>query len=132
MSAREHISVRIGYGPSRFLAKGAAALSLAVLLLSGILHATPIMGVGDGQLQDSKQLASYKLVPVKKKAVVDLAAANTALALRLNTKTSLTAAVCIFAGNCSNPVEVSEPQSLVLVGTGLLAMAGVIRRRLAH
>jgi hypothetical protein len=131
MSERERISVRASHGSLTFYAK--TALSLGVLLLSGILHATPITSVGESQLQNSKQLDSYRVVLIKKKEALD-SAANTVLAPRLNVRTSWKAvtAGCIVASNCSNPVEVPEPQSLVLVGTGLLAMAGVIRRRLAH
>lgn len=38
--------------------------------------------------------------------------------------------VCIFSSDCYTTVEVPEPQSLALVGSGLLSMAGLIRRRL--
>jgi hypothetical protein len=36
----------------------------------------------------------------------------------------------VFSSNCSSTIKVIEPQSLVLVGSGLLSMAGLIRRRL--
>ncbi len=35
-----------------------------------------------------------------------------------------------FGSDSSQKVHIPEPQSLVMVGTGLLSMAGLIRRRL--
>ena len=35
---------------------------------------------------------------------------------------------CTIASTCSAPMEIPEPRSLSLVGTGFLAMAGLIRR----
>ena len=39
---------------------------------------------------------------------------------------------CGFATPCYSTIRAPEPQSLVLVGSGLIAMAGLIRRRLAR
>lgn len=106
-------------------------LSLAVLLMSGILHATPITSVGENQLQDSKHL-SRGIAPTTANAAFQPVAADAALTPRPNAETSAQAAtsVCIFSSDCYTTVEVPEPQSLVLVGSGLLSMAGLIRRRL--
>ncbi len=132
MSAEEHISVRIGNGSHRFLGKGAVGLSLAVLLLSGILHATPITSIGESQLQDSKQLAGQGVAFAGTKEAVEPLAAASAQSAYLNAEASVqpAAAACVFSGDCYTAVEVPEPQSLVLVGSGLLSMAGLIRRRM--
>ncbi len=37
---------------------------------------------------------------------------------------------CISSKDCSSAVEIPEAQSLLLVGTGLLSMAGMMRRKL--
>lgn len=108
------------------------ALPLAVLLMSGILHATPITSVGENQLRDSKQLAGRGIAPTGTNAAMQPGVGDAALSPRPSVDTSTQAAtsVCIFSSDCYTTVEVPEPQSLVLVGSGLLSMAGLIRRRL--
>jgi len=130
MSGKESIG-GVAYRLQRFLAR-AGALSLAVLLPVGILHATPITSYEVWRSQNSKPLASYGSVSAEKKAPSDLMVVNPAREPQLETATALQPANsgCTFAGDCSDPVKVPEPQSLVMVGTGLLTMAGLIRRRL--
>ncbi|HWW16000.1 MAG TPA: PEP-CTERM sorting domain-containing protein [Candidatus Dormibacteraeota bacterium] len=128
MSIQEHVCISARNGSA--LAKRASGLSLAVLLLSGILHATPITSVGESQLENSKQLASRSVAPPAIPADVDHVTDNV-LVPHSNTEASVQpATACILSSDCSTTVQVPEPQSLVLVGSGLLSMAGLIRRRL--
>ncbi len=104
-------------------------MALAVLLFSGILQATPITNVSEGQLLSSSQqlvqAASFSTAAkAPARAAVSAAHQNTVRAVR-------TALMTYTFGTDSNEkVHVPEPQSLVMVGTGLLSIAGLIRRRL--
>lgn len=127
-----------GVGPvsrtPRFSRKTSMLLPLAILLPCGILHATPILNPGEFQLQNQKQIKGY--TAVAKSARDNAGLAGTGMAPKpesiVESSPQLAGSGCILASNCSNPVDVPEPQSLVLVGAGLLSMAGVIRRRLAQ
>ena len=103
----------------------AAALVFLVSIPTQILHATPIMNGEDFQPL-SKQLVGNISYAVAAKSPLEFAV------FRTSTSPLPVSSGCIFANNCSNPVEVPEPEALVLVGTGLLLMAGIIRRRLAR
>jgi|HubBroStandDraft_4_1064222.scaffolds.fasta_scaffold47086_3 hypothetical protein len=118
-------------GLYRFLGKGAARLSLTFLLLSGIIYATPITSAAESQLQKGKQPASRGFALEITKAIEPVTAeATPAPLLDTGTYAQASLAACNFSRDCSSTVEVPEPQSLIMVGTGLLSMAGLIRRRL--
>jgi len=106
-----------------------AGMALAVFLFSGILQATPITNVSEGQLlSSSRQLAPAASFSTAAKAparaAVSAARQNTVRAMRTALITNT------FGTDSYEKIHVSEPQSLVMVGTGLLSMAGLIRRRL--
>jgi hypothetical protein len=117
-----------------FRAQGAAYLTLTFLLLSGILHATPIrmLTAGERHLQDvqqfSVQAGSHAGTELTLSSVADASAPEA----RINPASTVPVAsgVCLFDSSCYSTVQVPEPQSLMLVGTCLLSMAGLIRKRL--
>jgi hypothetical protein len=110
------------------LAGKAVRASLTLLIFSAVFHATPI-----------KENRFRRLGLETRKPGVALTGADGALELTdafvaSNPKSKVSSnpgtAACLLASNCSNPVGVSEPQLLLLFGTGLLSVATMIRRRL--
>src|SRR5271155_4257798 len=98
MSTKKLVSVGVRNESWSFPAK-AAGLSLACLLLSGIVHATPITSVGATQLQDSKQLAARATLARTKVALGP--AADAVLMLHPNSAVyARSTAVCILSSDC--------------------------------
>jgi len=107
---------------------------LAVSLLGGLAHATPITGLEDQGLQNLATLSRPATPQNSAKAATTLASGNSVLLSHLDLSTEgladPAAENCAFNSNCYQRLKVPEPQSLFLVGSGLLSMAGIIRRRL--
>ena len=108
----------------KFVGSEAAGLALAVFLCSGILQATPITHATGGPIQGSNQLTtSTSLSATARVAVADLSVSRAWTTMTTTTQPS-------YAFGIDSYKKIPEPQSLVMVGAGLLSMAGLIRRRL--
>jgi len=96
-------------------------LALVMLMPAGAAQATPIL-VTD--LDMSKGTGGNKALKV--------ATHNKALSATTETSNTALSALraCEITDTCSPTMPVPEPQSLVMMGTGLLTMAGMIRRKL--
>jgi hypothetical protein len=112
--------------------KNAARFLLAFMFSVGTLQASPITFVGQTQLQNPTQVNTHGVTRGETKTpdFIEPATAPTPMI-----KWSLVhpgSVSCTIASTCSAPMEIPEPRSLLLVGTGFLAMAGLIRRRLSR
>lgn len=110
----------------------AIRLSLVLLMFSAILHATPINENTELQLQSSKQMPNPGAAWSAANGAFDMRAIEPVALPNLKGNISLqpSTATCLLISSCSNLVEVPEPPSSLLLGTGLLLTASMIRHRL--
>jgi hypothetical protein len=129
MSTKRQVS-NMGSYALKFSDRDAICLLAALLLLGGMVYATPISSVGRAKLQDSEQVANLRT----NRSGTVLGSATSAVPNGPNPDTSVYSPRdgSFFANNRYTTVNVPEPQSLVLVGTGLLSIAGLVRRRLSR
>ena len=109
-----------------------ASLLLMVGLLGGEVYATPIVTFNDADLEGSKYLTGVNSLQLSR-AATSAIVKSTAVSVQRWEDASSTAPLpdgCLFTAGCNTMLKVPEPQSLVLVGSGLLSMAELIRRRL--
>lgn len=128
MSSIKGVSAGTGHGWGKALADPKSLLALSILLLCGMVHATPITNILESQ-QSSRTSADRRMSLGGKQSMRLPETAATPQA-KLAAAVDSTTGGCILSTDCSSTVQVPEPQSLVLVGSGLLSMAGLIRRRL--
>lgn len=113
-------------------ARRAAGALATIVMLAGISSATPIVDLTD----------SGAVVSALNHGVVSRAAASPPAVSESNSSSNFytlgitnwpaSSSNCTLSGDCRTTTKVPEPQSLVLVGSGLLSMAGFIRRKLAR
>jgi len=113
-----------------FVPKQSLLTGFAVLLIGGLAHATPISSLAEVPLQNAQLAPGHSTVPVTR-AGARLLALDGFTANHLSTWTISTPSNpdCISSQDCSSAVAIPEAQSLLLVGTGLLSMAGMMRRK---
>jgi hypothetical protein len=120
-------------GVSRLLPWTVRAFSV-FLLFGGMAYATPVGDLGINDPPDVLPLVRPADSQLSTRSGLSFATGDTKSAPRLIVGFIAPAEPspddCVFSSNCSSTIKVIEPQSLVLVGSGLLSMAGLIRRRL--
>ncbi len=107
-------------------------LLLVISFLNGILCATPIADATNWRPHAGKQPASYVILSERGKATLKLIQGTSARHSGIPGSQSPPSSGCIFAGNCANPVRIPESGALAVLGTGLLSIAGLLRRRLTR
>jgi hypothetical protein len=128
------ISSALGIGSFQSYLRSGVVTAIALLALGEIGHATPITDLGDTVAQTTAASAVKNTQAAAVAALQSAQTGATATFYTLNiTNWSAPASnTCTLAGDCRTTTKIPEPQSLVLVGTGLLSMAGFLRRRFAR
>jgi len=96
-------------------------------LFAGVLHATSIGIASRGELQSAAQFAGAGM---DRETTMPPVANEDQPAPRIEVSAQTVNQGCVFISDCFKRVPVPEPTSLMLFGSGLLSVAGLIRRRL--
>jgi hypothetical protein len=105
-------------------------LPLTVLLVAAPIYATPILSFDSSAGLDNSSPVLSTTAPRKTVTASSSAAAGIPSRPVDEASTEPPPDGCVFSGACYSMVKVPEPQSLVMVGSGLLSMAELIRRRI--
>lgn len=101
-----------------------SVLLLALLGLATIAQATPITNFGPDL--EMKQIVGH----AQKLTTAVVPAAAIKIEEQVKSASTTGPSLCELTSTCRTTLKVPEPQSLVLLGSGLLSMAGMIRRKL--
>jgi hypothetical protein len=103
----------------------------AMMLLGSLAYATPIVDLSASDLHTSTMPVAASTMHNAVQAATGSARDGGFYALGM-ASSQISSSTCTIAGDCRATTKVPEPQSLMLVGSGLLSLAGFIRRRLAR
>lgn len=103
-----------------------SVLLLALLGWATIAQATPITNFGPDLEMPSQQISGHS----RNTATAVVPAATIKVEKQVKTSSTTGLSLCELTSSCRTTLKVPEPQSLVLLGSGLLSMAGMIRRKL--
>jgi len=127
MFARDQVRVESGKSARTYSANSTAWSSLMIFLLAGALHATSITDIKKLHPPRGGQIASAKDV----RGPLKMMAEKPNFLPPMNSGILLTGSnfAAVSSTDRSAAVELPEPRSFVLFGAGLLAMLGIVRRR---
>jgi hypothetical protein len=108
--------------------KGVGSLA-ALMLLGSLAHATPIVNLSSSELHASTISVTASTVRNGAQAAGGSARESGYSSFYTLGVTSVSPSTCTLSGDCRATTKVPEPQSLMLVGSGLLSLAGFLRRR---
>jgi hypothetical protein len=116
-------------GVKCFVCKGVGLLA-GLMLLGSFAYATPIVDLSSSDFHASTVSAvASTLHNGAQTAGGSARDSGFASFYTLGAATSVSPSTCTLSGDCRATTKVPEPQSLMLVGSGLLSLAGFLRRR---
>jgi hypothetical protein len=109
---------------------GMVLLFVSLLLHSGVASATS--SLNPAGLEQPGSTGKFAALSIKKLVQPHFEVANQQISLSSRPAAQVLSEeteTCDSALGCYQTIQVPEPQSLVLVGSGLLSMAGLVRRK---
>ena len=137
-SGPEHVSKAaqdVAKGKSMSSRTLLAVVLLSLLVLVGVSSATPIVDLSAASVPAPTISGVTTSTPASRGGALDSVETGVPAAFYTINVTNWSTPSrnnCTLTGDCQSTTKIPEPQSLVLVGSGLLSMAGYLRRRLAR
>ncbi len=114
---------------------GGIGVLLALVVLAGVSSATPIVDLSAASVPVPTISGVATTAQASQGGSLDSVEAGVPAAFYTINVTNWSTPSrnnCTLTGDCPSTTKIPEPQSLVLVGSGLLSMAGYLRRRLVR